>query len=366
MQNLHPGSPVAAILAEKRRLEQLDPNASIQIAASDKSIQYQVSFRQSKLEFPNKFGAEELKAFFEKGQSFQVKATDIPTDISPILNSLLSEMGDSKITIRNSATFKGCLQFVFQSSRNETIHIQTDGEWSLAPKRAIFRGQLSDSPFYVEYVREVGEDGKPQQCVLKCKFEFNAWKGQPLLGLAYFSELNEFIYRSEFVIRSFIKGNQLWPPENLTVTEAGRRQAIGALDWLQKSRQAAKYLGVNPPLPQAEAINANESESKGVQLMIKLIESGVHEQSCAGDEVGVSGERRSDGPQVGKKELTANWTEPFRKINFFGVEIPFGPLVHTWTDLELVAISPAADNRTELTFKGGEKSIWRIEYKRQS
>jgi hypothetical protein len=146
--------------------------------------------------------------------------------------------------------------------------------------------------------------------------------------------------------------------------DSGRKRVIAALDWLQKAKQAARYLGVNPPFPQAETINTNKSESKNVQLMIKLIESGVHEQSIAGQELGISGEGSPKEIQIGKKELTVNFTESFRKINFFGIEIPFGPLIQTWTDLELVAARPMNNNRTELTFKGGANSIWKIEYKR--
>lgn len=100
--------------------------------------------------------------------------------------------------------------------------------------------------------------------------------------------------------------------------------------------------------------------------MIKLIEAGIHEQNNAGQIVALSCDNLSPGPEIGKKELTANWTEPFRKINFFGLEIPFGPLAYTWTDLELVATRPLDNNRTEITFKGGAKSIWKIEFKRPS
>jgi hypothetical protein len=359
-------SPVDAIRAEKKRLEDLDPKASVQITADARSIQYHVEFPNKKLEFLNKLGEATLKAFFEKGQSFQIKAKDIPTDISPVLNSLLNKAGDSEITVQPATTFKGCLQLAFRSPKNEPHHVQTDGEWTLAPKRAVFRGQLSDSPFYIEYFREAGGNEKQEQLIIKCKFVFNVWRGQPLLGLAYFLELYEFMHCSEFSIRSFIRGNQVWPPENLIVTDEGRKRAIEALEWLEKARQAARYLGANPPFPQAETINANEAESKDVQLMIKLIEAGVHEQNNAGQIVALSCDNLSPGPEIGKKELTANWTEPFRKINFFGLEIPFGPLVHTWTDLELVATRPLDNNRTEITFKGGAKSIWKIELKRPS
>lgn len=184
------------------------------------------------------------------------------------------------------------------------------------------------------------------------------------MGLAFFSELNEFVHRREVVIRSFIKGNQVWPQETLIIDAGAQKQLIGSLDWLQKGREVARYLGVNPLFPEAETINANGTESKDVQLMIKLIESGFHEQSNDGQIVCISCDNPYSGPEVGTKQLATSMPEPYRKINFFGMEIPFGPLVHTWTDLELISICPVGANRTEMTFKGGANGIWKIEYKR--
>jgi hypothetical protein len=151
------------------------------------------------------------------------------------------------------------------------------------------------------------------------------------------------------------------PHCKLVLNNSERKQPIRAMDWLQKCKDVAQRIGANPPFPAANAIN--EIESNDVRLLVKLIESGIHEQSIVGEEVGIGGEGASEEIPVGKKFLTANLTEPFRKTNFFGIEIPFGPLIHTWTDLELVAARPVNDVRSELTFKGGPNSIWKIEYK---
>ena len=365
-RDLESRSPVDAIRAEKERLENLDPSASVQIAADAHSMQYRVDFPHTKLEFLQRLAPVQLKNLIEKGQSFQIRAKDIPADISPILNSLLNDAGDKPITFHTSAKFRGCLQFVFPSSQNTSVTIQVDGEWTLAQKRAVFNGQLSDSPFWVEYIRETGETEDEKKCVIKCSLRFNEWEGQPLLGLAYFSEINDFIHRIEFSVRSMIRGNQLWPIENLTVTDIGRKQATEGLEWLQKCRYAAKYLGVNPVFPEAETINANDSESQNMQLLIKLIETGVHDQNNVGKEICMWGEGAKEEIPTGKKQLAINWTEPQRIINFFGMEIPFGPMIHTWTDMELLATRPLTEFRTEMTFRGGSKSSWKIEYKHPS
>lgn len=172
MRNLHPGSPVAAILAEKRRLEQLDPNASV-------SVKYQVSIHQPKLEFLNKCGAEELKAFFEKGQSFKAKASDIHLGNTAIF----PEVGDTEVTINYGMRFKGCLQFHF-GSQTEPLCVQIDGEWVLAPKRFSFTGQLGESPLKVNCVREQDENGKWKPWEMTFKLNWGAWERQALLALA--------------------------------------------------------------------------------------------------------------------------------------------------------------------------------------
>jgi hypothetical protein len=364
-RELESRSPIDAIRAEKERLEALDPNASVQIAANEHSMQYSVNFPHGKLEFLHQLAPDQLKNLIEKGQSFQIRAKDIPADISPILNSFLAGAGDQQITIHTSAKFRGCLQFMFPSSQDSSIQIQADGEWTLGQKRAVFVGQLSDSPFWVEYIRETGEAESDKRCVIKCSLEFNEWMGQPLLGLAYFSEINDFIHHVEFSVRSMIRGNQVWPDETITTTDIGRKRAIDGLEWLYKCRSTAKYLHVNPVFPKAETINADHLESQNVQLMVKLIEVGVHEQDNAGKEMIMWGEGANEEIPVGKKQLTVNWTE-HRVINFFGVEIPFGPLAHTWTDLEIVEARQLTEIRREMTFNGGPTSTWKIEYKRPS
>ena len=357
--------PTDAIRAEKQRLEQLDPRFSVDITATAESMNVQIRPVQPMPEFPrlkflNEDRTDDLKAFLEKGEPLQVKAANLEMDGSPIHNDILRELGDAEITV-NGPTFKGCLQFHL-GSQNEPICIQIDGEWVLATKRVSFKGQLSESPLKVDFVRELDEEGKWKPCKLTFRLQWGAWEGQALLALAYFVELDAFFRKDEFFLRFYVRGHQLWPPEKLVLNNSERKQPIKAMDWLKKCNRVAQSIGANPPFPAANAIK--EIESDDVRLLVKLIESGVHEQSIVGEELGIWGEGASEEIQVGKKFLTASRTEPFRKINFFGIEIPFGPLIHTWTDLELVATRQLSDVRTEMTFKGGANSIWKIEYKR--
>ena len=177
-------SPIEVIQAEKGRLEALDPNASVHIAADARSMEYRVNFPHSKLDFLQKIAGEQLKDLYEKGQSFQISAKDVPEDISPILNDLLRNAGDSKISIHTSAKFRGCLQIYFKCSGGGVANIQIDGEWTLAQKRAVFHGQLADSPLHIEYIRDAGATNEKKQCIIKCNLIFEEWEEQPLLGLA--------------------------------------------------------------------------------------------------------------------------------------------------------------------------------------
>ena len=56
--------------------------------------------------------------------------------------------------------------------------------------------------------------------------------------------------------------------------------------------------------------------------------------------------------------------EPVREMKFFGLNVPFGPLYHTWTNVELIDTRPTNDGRIEMTFKGVVNSIYRVEFKK--
>lgn len=366
-RELQAASPTDAIRAEQQRLEELDPRFTVDITATARSMSIGLRPVQPTPYFPKlKFLGEdrttELKEFLELGQPFQIKAANVEVAGSPIHNDVLRQLGDAEITF-TGVTFKGCLQFHF-GSQADPLCIQIDGEWVLAPKRVSFKGRLGESPLTVVCIRERGDDGAWKQCEMVFRLNWGAWEGQALLALAYSVELDAFLRQDKFLLRFYIRGYREWPDEHVSVNDPNRGHAIEALDWLQKCKRVAKLIGANPPFPAANAIS--QIESGEVRLLVKLIESGVHEQGNAGEEVGMSGEIEPGESKlpVGSRELTASRTEDFREINFFGIKIPFGPLIHTWTDLELIAARPVNDVRTEMTFRGGANSVWRIEYQR--
>ena len=100
--------------------------------------------------------------------------------------------------------------------------------------------------------------------------------------------------------------------------------------------------------------------------MVKLIETGVHEQSIFGDSIAFEGDCPPE--EIGRLNDAARitWTEPPRIMKFFGMDVRFGPLSHTWTNINLVEAHPLTEKRAAMTFKGAENSIWRIDYKRQT
>lgn len=358
------GSPTDAIRAEERRLEQLDPRFSVDIAATAESMNIHMRPVQPvpklpRLRFLKEDRTDDLKAFLEKGQPFRIKAADVQMGDSAIHNDILRELGDAEITF-TGLTFPGCLQFYF-GSRAEPLCIQIDGEWVLAAKRVSFNGQLRDSPLTVVCIRERDEGGKWQPLKMIFRLKWGAWEGQALQALAYFVELDAFLHETEFFLRFYIRGHREWPAEKFSLGNPERQRAIAAMDWLRTCKRVAQHIGANPPFPAAIAVNLIESDD--VRLLVKLIEEGKHEQENAGQTVGVSGDRPSDDSQPPKDVASMTLPEPVRVLNFFGVKIPIGPLQHTWTNVELVESRPTDDGRMELTFKGKANSTYRIEYR---
>jgi hypothetical protein len=354
-------SPTDAIRAEEHRLEQLDPRFSVGITATAASMNVQIRTNQSTPEFPKitflkEDRAEDLKAFLEKGQSFQVKAANVEIDDYPLHNDILHGLGDAEITF-TGLTFGGCLQFHFASGK-EPLCLQMDGQWVVAPKRFAFAGQLSESPLKVTCVSEKGEDGKWKPWVTVFRISWAAWEGQALRALAYFVELDAFFRETQFFVRFYIRGFREWPPQVIGLDDVGRKRAIGGMDWLEKCQRLAERIGANPPFPTANAINTIESID--VRLLVKLIEEGKHEQENVGLTASISAEALTDNKQWPKEIASLTVTEGFRVLDFFGVKVPIGPLQHTWTGVELVETRPIGDGRVELFFKGCPNSVYQV------
>ena len=365
MREQYPGSPIAAIRAEKKHLEQILPGHSIQILATDKSLHIQATSFQPlaaglKPEFLKNVGADVWKAFEEKGQSFQVTATDLQGSGPSTPISALKIPADAKITVRHGNRFKGCLQFHFHV-KSLPVCLHAEGEWTFAQKRISFSGRLGQSPLAVECMREE-EDGKPTPVRISFGVDWSAWEGQALRGLAWFVELDEFFKASEFLVRFYVQGYQPWPPEKLSLNKPELELPIEAIGWLDKCRHVAAFLGANPPFPKTNALK--EIQSDDVRLLVKFIEEGKHEQENVGQTCQIAAEIPADGNQPPKEVASMTVPEPVRELKFFGFNIPFGPLQHTWTNVELIETRPINDGRTEMTFKGVANSVYRVEFKR--
>jgi hypothetical protein len=364
MRDLHPGSPIAAILAEKNRLERLDPRYSVHISVTPTSKQVRVaplnvSSEGMQLKFLKMPSINAIKDFYEKGESFRIKATDIETEDSPILTAFLHELGDDEITIRDGRTFKGCLQISFEHSGEKTT-LQIDGEWHLALKRISFQGQLSEAPLKAHLTRQRGDDLKSERTAIVFKFDWNAWASQPLLSLAYFSQIQKLVASNQFSLRSFIRGNEPWKAESITVEGVAAKKAEEALDWLQRCRRVAQEFKFNPNFPAEGAIH--ELETDDVRLFVQLFEKGKHEQPHAGLISEIEADIPSEDPQPPMEASRIELPEPIRYFNFLGEKLPLGPLRHIWTDLRLVKKMQLKYPRLALTWQGQPTSSYTIGY----
>jgi len=164
-------------------------------------------------------------------------------------------------------------------------------------------------------------------------------------------------------VEGYIRGNEFWKGETFLPDRKALEPAVDATNWFQKCRHTAQHVGANPLFPRVGALM--EIESDDVRLLVELVEHGRHEQPNVGQEVVIAADLQpKDSPQVGFQAKKLSIAEPNRLLNFCGMQIPFGPLVHTWTDMRLVAVKPLDNGRTELAWEGGAKSIDRLEYQR--
>ena len=254
---------------------------------------------------------------------------------------------------------RGCVHLLPQPSCGNESLLQVDGDWLLAPRRISFKGHLAESPLKVEFVWDPPVQEITGPVGVLFKFNLKHWQGQALQGLAYFRQINELVTANAYDLVCFIRGNQILKRNYILPEGEARKQVTETMDFLTKCRSVAQKLGINPVFPDIELFRGKKLDD--TRLLVKLLECGGHEQDNAGQDLGLSGEAPTRDLSSLPEPLTLQRSEPSKMMDSLGLQVPFGPLNHRWTDMHLISSNPLEGNKIEMMFKGGPHSIWRIE-----
>ncbi|MCE0483126.1 MAG: DUF4365 domain-containing protein [Methylacidiphilales bacterium] len=366
MRNQFPGTPTAAISAKQRELEQIDDRFTIKIDASENKMVFKLHSKapihEPTLKFLPNVSSEKLRAFFEKGESFSVKASELTGEV-PILKNTLSGKDESEVIVTNADRFSGCVQAWWEGDLPENL-IQVSGNWLIAPQRIYFEGMLPESPLKVSVSAETEQPGKIGAPNLTFGFDFAAWEGQPLLSLSHFDDLIRLTRSSKLSLRYLIRGGQLFRGHQDPFNLSSQPQIGSILGWLTTCRKVAAFVRCNPVYPERHHLSAFETND--MRFLGQMIEEGKHEQPYADEDFEMVGDIpiqvEPGQTEVDKVQMPGQ----FREVDFLGMKTLFGPLTYTWTDLLLISVEPGDNGPPKLKWRGTASSKFCIELTRES
>ena len=362
MHDLFPGSPIAAVLHEKHRLEALDPRFSVDVVASPGKSKLNITPKLGpvplKFKLPPSMANQDLQAVFERGESIKIKAKEFHVLDAPLHQEILNRIGDGEVSLSGGRRFGASMRIQFKGG-GSVFFTQVDGELLVAPKRHSFTGGLPDAPLIVDASREPTADNKTRAAVA-LRFDWGRWKSQPMLSLPFFADIARFVKADSFISECVARGNVIWTEPELIVDSDFKLTAGQAIEWIGKCRSACGSLKINPPFPES----IEKLETDDVRLAVELMESGLHFQPYEGITGRCEVEKPADQsqrPTIGMAVAEMTVPEHERIFDFLGAAISIGAIRHTWTNVEIRELRPISANREEVAWIGKEGSTYKIE-----
>lgn len=355
------------IRKQKEKSDITHPEFSADITASTGEAQRHWGSNHPKVtidaKFVSTFESEQIKAFFEKATPFKFEANDLHADTTSIFQQLQSEFEASTNETVSEPIIDGCVQ-ISTGSGNKATFFQIDGRWTRTSKQLRFDGQLRQSPLQVRLHRDILPNGDlDPESPIHFSIDWGVWEGQPILSLPYFEDIRQFLHSTTFAVKCLANGNEIGRVEMAPSKIETVKEAQKAVDAIAQYRVAAKYLGVNPNFPFSNRLQSLPNDD--AEVLAKLIEAGVHEQSLVGQTFCIEADSQPGVEAIiKKKKLRMEQPGQICAFDFFGTKILLCPVSYVFTDVELIAVKSLDNNRVELTFEGGIGSLWRIGYHR--
>jgi len=255
MAGLRPGAVAHAIIAERRRLESLDPRFRIAVTAGEQSCRYDLLPSES-VRFTLSFEGEKEKVsrlvedFANRGLPVMVNPGEVKLEGSPLLAKLLEQ----SLTIQSVRRFQGHLRLAPVNSEGReiaTLELPACGEGGLAEMR--LKAAHANSPLQLE-LTIAAPGGVPSKVVsFSFGFALSQWAGRRVLHLPYFDQVHALCRAvqdgSDLRIDFLWEGNPLFGGRAKSCQLKPLEEPAMIVRTYAKARELARHLRVNPIVP---------------------------------------------------------------------------------------------------------------------
>jgi hypothetical protein len=254
----------AALAAQKRKYERIDPRIQVAIKATTEGIGYQLNAREA-FDFsivlkgdPEKVAAQ-MRDLIERGIPLAIKATDLDFEGAPLLKHLVEQAARERFggQIRLHASREFRASVVIQAvDSNDSLKVQIDmgakGEGGTAEIR--IHAELPDAPLAMLFKWFILDGSFTPAPTFSSKFLLSRWCGKPIRYLPHFDPLLSLLEAisdgCDMVINCIWEGNRLFAGRVANAVLKGKcDQVLAYLRLYAKAREIAAFLNADPKMP---------------------------------------------------------------------------------------------------------------------
>lgn len=372
MAELHPAAITGAIVAEQRRIQNLDPRFNVCVEGTEQGIQCKLSAKQPvDVAFTLKGRPGDLP---RKHEELLLKGNPItvaPGEVEVTGTRLFDELTRAGGALHWSRKYNASVTLVGKDRAGLQVasieHIPGELEGGLEELR--FDGRLPNSPFRIRFPINV-KDG-PERIQITVELPAAGWHGQRIRSLAYFEQIEGLLgFKQAIVtieIELFVDGNRLFSGVLGSDMRELLRQASPFLEILRKARHVAERFSVNPTFP----ADFNAEHAHDVEELFALVTTGEYRRRALGQKVTIKVLR--DGLRSFLNAPDSEWLNGTLTLNssgarysFLGDAVSLGPMQLTLTHSRLNAersqlrrfLETDTAHEFALEFEGTDDSEW--------
>lgn len=219
-----------------------------------------------------------------------------------------------------------------------------------------FNGALPEAPLTITGEFPLNEHLQDQPSI-RFLFSLDKWIGQNLILLSHFDQIEAFV-RSIVETRILkmqisVRGNIIWDGQVSDFNTGNFKEILCPIEWIQKCRWIAQHYQVNPALPSLAKVP--DDKWSGIEDLYFLLKN--KERSVPAPGLIITYEV-SDLSPVKESDLSGALTiaNDNQTDDFFGLQVPLGPMRHTFNDVRFVSRTPLGNGKEKFVFSTTDKT----------